>query len=80
MTVGELVAILSGCDQSLPVATYANGHRYCSSGDSQSHGQCRVAIVGHYAGDNVTIGNISAIDPPNANWPIKEFVDRGWRP
>jgi len=54
----------------LPVATHANNHSFMSRTD----GYVKVALLEHYAGEHIIIGNMSrrALNPPN--WRIKEML------
>jgi len=72
MTVGDLISILSRCDQSLPVATEAMGHIYASKGDRPSHGLLRVCLLKHYSGYHILIGNPSKMNINKPNWYIVE--------
>lgn len=77
MTVGELIKTLETCPPDMPVATHANNHTYASDpgADGETHGACRVAILDHYAGDHVVIGNMSSEDLNPPNWFVSEWLD-----
>lgn len=75
MTVGRLRDILADLPADMPIAVHANNHTYAAGADSFSHGRCRVAILHHYAGEHVLIGNpfTKDINPPN--WFITRWLD-----
>lgn len=75
MIVKDLIKILEKCGPDLPIATYACNNTYSSGIDSDTAGDCRVALLHTYGGDHVIIGNIGIkeINPPN--WYIKKELD-----
>jgi hypothetical protein len=75
MTVGQLIAILKTCDQSLPIAVHANNHTHHSK-DSHA-GKMRVVQMRYYDGAHVCIGNVSKMNINGLNWHATRVLDGG---
>lgn len=75
MNAHELARILlQGPD--LPVAVHANGYNYASglNADAHTHGRLVVAVMHHYSGAHICIGNLykSLVNAPN--WYITSVI------
>lgn len=64
--------LLSG--PNLPIATHANNADYFSFGDERTHGRLKVAIVNHYSGPHLGIGNYWKKNLNSPNWMIEEMI------
>lgn len=71
----ELAKILLE-NENLPIATHANNHTYAGRSDVLSD-HCTVAILHHYMGEHIIIGNCSKMDLNSPNEYITKIIHGG---
>lgn len=72
MTSHDLAKILLA-NEDLPIATHANNHTYASKSDVISD-HCKVAILEHYTGRHIIIGNFSRKELNGQNEYITDVI------